>query len=456
MKKRAFLVLLTILCVAMIGAQGTNDSGSGVGEAPSGTVRFANVWGGSRIPLMDAMIASFNEKFPDIEVISELVSQAGLNERYLTSIASGTPSDVIMINRNQLPFFASQNALLSLDDLLEKDGIALEDIYYQTEIDLCKWEGTTYALPNSSATGFALLFWNKELFAEAGLDPEVGPATWADLDRMNEALLKVEDGKIRQIGLPPSHLPAEFTKIFLAGNNGLIFSKDMKKVVINSSEAKETLSWMIDELQHVGGLEKLIEFYEYSAPTAAVNQGDVISNQAARVAFYNFKSALQIEGVWSFGQMVTEPVKPLDFGVCLIPYNSDNPDAKNTSLVDGGWGYAIPKGAPNEAAAWEFLKFATGEDGAKPFFMAQGGRPTALKTANSDPAYRELNRDWDIVLADAENSTFSNPLPVSGEIKQIINDEVEKVIYGKSSVEAALDAAQVAAQKVLDSFWAEQ
>ena len=88
--------------------------------------------------------------------------------------------------------------------------------------------------------------------------------------------------------------------------------------------------------------------------------------------------------------------------------------------------------------------------------MAQGGRPTALKTANSDPAYRELNRDWDIVLADAENSTFSNPLPVSGEIKQIINDEVEKVIYGKSSVEAALDAAQVAAQKVLDSYWAEQ
>ena len=153
--------------------------------------------------------------------------------------------------------------------------------------------------------------------------------------------------------------------------------------------------------------------------------------------------------------MVTEPIKPLDFGVCLIPYNSNNPEAKHTSLVDGGWAYAIPKGAPNEAAAWEFLKFATGEEGAKPFFMAQGGRPTALKTANSDPAYRELNRDWDIVLADAENSTFSNPLPVSGEIKQIINDEVEKVIYGQISVGAALDAAQKATQKVLDNYWAD-
>ena len=297
MKKRAFLVLLVILSMVMISAQGAGESDSGAGKAPSGTVRFANVWGGTRIPLMDAMIASFNEKYPDIEVISELVSQAGLNERYLTSIASGTPSDVIMINRNQLPFFASQNALLPLDDLLKKDGFSLENIYYQTEIELCEWDGVTYALPNSSATGFALLFWNKELFAEAGLDPEMGPATWDDLDRMNKALFKVEDGKIRQLGLPPSHLPAEFTTIFLAGNNGLILSKDMKKVVINSQEAKDTLSWMIDELQRVGGIDKVSEFYEYAAPTAAVNQGDVISNQAARVAFYNFKSALQIEGV---------------------------------------------------------------------------------------------------------------------------------------------------------------
>jgi len=455
MRKRLLMVLLIVLCATVVFAGGQADSGAEADEAPTGTIRFANVWGGSRIPLMDALIASFNEKYPDIEVISELVSQAGLNERYLTSIASGNPPDVIMINRNQLPFFASQNALASLDDKLAGDGMILEELYYKTEIELCKFDGTTYALPNSSATGFALIFWNKKMFADAGLDPDKGPETWADLSQMNEALLKTEGGKIRQLGLPPAHLANEFINIFLAGNNGFIFSKDNKKVIINSVEAKETLTWMIGELERVGGLEKLSEFYEYAAPTAAVDQGDVISNQAARLAFYNQKTALQIEGVWSFGQMTSEPPEPIDYGVCLIPYNSSNPDAKHTSLVDGGWAYAIPKGAPNEAAAWEFLKFATGEDGAKPFFMAQSGRPTALKTANADPAFSEMNAYWDVVVADAENSTFIAPLPVSGEIKQIINDEVEKVIYGRSSVESALDTAQAAAQKVLDSYWAE-
>jgi ABC-type glycerol-3-phosphate transport system substrate-binding protein len=420
-------------------------------------VKFVNVWGGSRIPLMDALIADFEALYPDIDIQSELIAQAGMNERYLTSIASGTPDDVIMMNRSELPYYASQNALTPLDDFLKRDGINLEETYYASEIPLSQWDGVTYALPNTTAAGFALLFYNKTMLAAAGFDPEKPPKTWQELAEMNQALLREENGDLVQVGFSPSGLANEFYTLWLGANNGRLLSEDLKSVMLNTPEAKGTLQWLVSQYEQLGGIERLGKFFEYVDPSGGgINRYDRISNQSGRVAFYNQKQAFQFEGVWGFFSVDNDPPVPLNYGVTTVPYNAANPDASSTVLVDGGWAYAIPKGAKNVAAAWEWVKYTCAGEGSRTFFQAQNGRPTPIISVNTDPWYAENNPHWATVVADLENSTYSPPLPVSGEIKKAINDALEPVLYRERSVDEALRIAQQDAQRILDEYWANQ
>lgn len=447
------LMVIPIFSLAASGSEETTMSD----EKPSGVVKFVNVWGGSRIPLMEGLIADFKELYPDIDVQSELIAQAGMNERYLTSIASGTPDDVIMMNRNQLPYYASQNALTPLDDYLKRDGIVMEETFYPSEVPLSQWDGVTYAIPNTTAAGFALLFYNKEMLADAGFDPEQPPKTWQELAEMNAALLKDEGGDIVQIGLSPSGLANEFYTIWLGSNNGRLFSEDLKSVTIDTEEAKDTLQFLVDQYELLGGIERLGKFFEYVDPSGGgINRYDRIANQSGRVAFYNHKQAFQFEGVWGFFSVQNDPPKPIDFGVATVPFNADNPDAKSSVLVDGGWAYAIPNGANNVAAAWEWVKYSCAGEGSKNFFQAQNGRPTPILSVNADPWYAENNPHWSTVVADLEQSTFSQPLPVSGEIKKAINDALEPVLYREVGIDEALSTAQENAQKILDEYWANQ
>jgi multiple sugar transport system substrate-binding protein len=445
------LTVILIFAAACSSLYASGQEETVVADAePQGTVTFINVWSGSRVPLMEQLIADFQKLHPKIMVKSEVIPQAGMEERYLTSIASGTPSDVIMLKRDSLPYFASQNALLELDSYLEKDGMDFFEIFYEAEAKLSQWENKTYVLPNSTATGWSLMFWNKGMFREAGMDPEKPPVTWQDISAVNAKFLKMEEGEVRGVGLPMGAAPNEFYYVWLGSNNGLLLSEDKKKVLIDTPEARETLSWVVGELEKAGGIEKLNSFFDYATPVGGWTPATL------REVFYNSYSAILRDGVWMFHMLETMPPQPIEYGTALLPYNGNNPKARSTLLVDGGWGYAIPKNAKNAPAAWEWIKYACAEEGSKDFFQAQNGRPTPIKEFNQDQWYYDNNPYWSVVLKDAENATYSPPLPVSPQIKNAINTAVEPVLYGKTSVEAALKEAAATAQKILDDYWAKQ
>lgn len=442
-------ILFTFISSRAIFASGQGEK-SGTSSPRTATVTFVNVWGGTRVSLMNDLIKKFEQLHPNITVKSELIPQSGMNQRYLTSIAGGTPPDAIMLNRNQLPYFASQHALTSLDPYLKRDNMDLSKIFYPVEVELSQWQGKTYALPNSTATGWALLFWNKKMFAAAGLDPNKGPRTWQDLSMLNAKFLKVDNGQVRQIGLPPgnetSTLASAFYTYWLGSNDGRMLNSNNKRLLIDSPESNATLSWVDSELNRLGGIDKLAGFYQYAAPS---------STTEARTAFYDGKAAMLLDGVWMFYQIPNEAPKGFEYGVTTIPYNGANPKAKSSVLIDGGWGYSIPAGAKNAAAAWEWIKYSCAGVGSRDFFEAQA-RPTPVMEYNKDKWYYDHNPSWDVVIKDAENATFSQPLPVTPQIKRAIDDAVEPALYGKTTIRNALTAAEQAGQKVLDQYWAGQ
>ncbi len=100
-----------------------------------GIVTFPNAWGGERIPLMEQQIADFNSFYPNVTIESSVFKTDDLEKTHLTSIAAGTPDNAIMLRADSIAFFVEQGALMPLDDLIARDEMDVDDIFYQAEID---------------------------------------------------------------------------------------------------------------------------------------------------------------------------------------------------------------------------------------------------------------------------------------------------------------------------------
>ena len=145
----------------------------------------------------------------------------------------------------------------------------------------------------------------------------------------------------------------------------------------------------------------------------------------------------------------------LDYGIALVPYNDGNPDATNRNIVEGGWGYAIPRGSKNMDAAWEFLKYVTADEGNLEFFKGQT-RPSPVIEFNNDPFFAEANPYWPVIQEAMEKSGYSPASPVQAKLNEITVQMLEEALLHKKTPEEALQWAEEEAQKAIDEWWAQQ
>jgi multiple sugar transport system substrate-binding protein len=281
-----------------------------------------------------------------------------------------------------------------------------------------------------------------DAFTAAGLDP-VLPTTWAELKDTAEKLTIKDGNTFTQIGFSPYGFTNYPFKEWLFLNNGKLFSDDGKTVMFNSDEGLEVLTWMSDFYTDLyGGFGKVADLA--ASTSSGYNERD---------SWYSGLVAMHVDGVWHNAQLAASaPEKNVISG--LMPYNSDNPDAEVRNIVEGGWCYAIPTGAPHADAAWLFLKYATAGEGNHSFFMAQG-RPTPVIQWNQDPAMAEGNDHWAAYIANIEASEKSPVSPVSSQINEVITRMTEEVLFGVKTPEEALADGAADAQDILDDFWNE-
>ncbi len=405
-----------------------------------GTVKFWHVWGGDREPIMADVLANFAEQFPNITVEPTLLAQDGLQERYLTAIAGGDPPDVIMLHSRDLPNFASSGALHGVNDLIERDQIDLEATFYPAEVAVSTYDEQMYGLPLAVGGGNFVIYWNKDHFREAGLDPEQGPTSWSELVEFSRALTQGSDGEFERLGClftgPPTPRPSWFIEWAFC-NNGRLYSDDGREVLFGAPENVEALSWIVDNINELYGGWENIRGYLSGSSGGEGNQ-----------AFFQGQTSIHLQGIYHFLQLEAE-APDLDYGVITPPANDANPDAVPRVYVDGTWNYVIPNGAENVDAGWELIKYTCMGDGQRDFFMPQG-RPSVVPEYNEDPAYQAANEHWPVVMEALELSTASPVTEVYPQDMTILAQYVEEALLGQRTPEEALQAAQEEAQNVHD------
>jgi multiple sugar transport system substrate-binding protein len=404
-----------------------------------GSVKFWHVWGGDRQPLIEKVIADIQAATPSVQIEHTVLSQQGLQEKYLTAIAGGAPPDVLMLNTRDLPNFAGRGALRPVNDLIEREKLDVKGTFYPGEVELSTHRGQMFGLPLTPGGSNFLVFWNKAHFQEVGLDPEKGPKTWSEFADTSKKLTKGSDGNFERIGSLYYISDNNWFKQWSYSNGGSFYSDDGIQVTFDAKENVEALKWMVDNLdKEYGGYEAVRGFATQPGP------GGAEGNQS----FFQGKLAIHLNGVFHFLQLSKE-APTLEFGVGVFPYNEANPAAKPVQMVDGIWNYVVPRGAKNVDGAWELIKYTTYGPGQLDFFKAQG-RPSVVPKYNEDPEYTAANKFWPVVQQALSQTRAMPVTQVYAEDSKILSQYTEEALLKKRSPEDALKMATAEAQKVHD------
>jgi ABC-type glycerol-3-phosphate transport system substrate-binding protein len=404
------------------------------------TLEVWNIWGGSRVPLMDDMFARFTEVHPGLLVENVLVPGGERLQKIQTAIAGGTPPDVPMINQQEVPMFASLQALLPLDSWMALEGIEYDE-YYDYAIKASQWEGKTYTLPNVSAA-YSLYFYNVGHFEEVGLDPSAPPETWDELMEAGKKLTVIEGDQIERLGYQFYHgLPgANDFKQALLSNGGKYLSDDARTVEFASPEGVQALQWLLDTMKEIyGGVET------YQSWTA-VQGGEDITNP-----FIAETLSSKYGGVWEVFY-ITQGNPDLNYLLGLLPY----PEGGDShSPAEGSWSYGVPREAEHPDASWELVEWLSHEPTASCWFMQQQGRPSPLKACNEDQVYYDtFPKTWPTILEMVESAVRIPLTPANPEIGSRLAQALEEAAYGTRTAEEALQWAAEEGQTLLDEAWA--
>ncbi|MCA1553819.1 MAG: extracellular solute-binding protein, partial [Chloroflexi bacterium] len=284
-------------------------------------------------------------------------------------------------------------------------------------------------------TDVRVLYWDKNIFREVGLDPDKPPVKWDDLWAMADKLDKKNpDGTYARIGFFP--LFGGVGADLWGYANGVQYVKSGKPDVTDP-KVVETFEWIKKWVDRYGGWDNLQKFRSgfAAAPNDAFMSGKVaiIGDIQGYVSVINF---------WDPRIKTKDPKDAtkelndrLDYGVSDLPYNT----TKGT--WSGGFSLSIPRGAKNQDAAWEFIKCASGPDGEASWARDTFGIAPNIQ-ANKDPGLLADPR-WQFFVDALQNSKVEPFVKEYPNWAEKLGGTLQEPIWkGEKSAKDALAQAQ--------------
>jgi ABC-type glycerol-3-phosphate transport system substrate-binding protein len=398
-----------------------------------GTLQFSNCWGGARIPLIETWIKDFNAIYPGITITNDVTDCSPLREKQVTQIAGGSPPNVMMIKSDNTAFFAEQNALLPIDDLMARDNVK-KDWFYPGEMASRTFGGKTYGLPNVTAGALHMLFVNTGLLEKIGVDPKKPIATWQDLDALVEPAKKAG-----LLVMDPAKISTGMTihQVLTYADGGKYWDDDLKKITWNDQTGVEAAEWLLQFVKAQGG--------KYENVATGGDPKNVLQPEDWAPEKY----VTCINGSWFFFQLQKFP--NIKYAAYDFPKNAKNPNSKGQTPTTGGWMFSIGRTAKDQDAAWEWIKFTTVSQNACTFVEKQN-RPSPEIACNENPELAKANPYWSVVTANLQNNISVPTASVEPQIEQIELDMQDAILFERMPVKEALDSNAQKAQALLDDW----
>jgi len=423
------LVLFGLVCLltAMMAAGCSTDggqsgqSGSAGGAASpdaGGEKRTISIWTLQQadINIQEAQenaARAFEEAYnAEVEITAFPYDQ--LKDKLLAAVAGGEGPDVLLLDQIWVAQYAAAKYIVPIDDYLKDSDIKAED-YFQGAWDAGSYQNQMYAVPFDVGV-WAVLYYNKEMFAEAGLDPEKPPVTWEEFLEYGRILTK--NGKYGTSNWAGNSESVQcMIDAFTVAAGGKLLDETGKKILINEEPG-------------VRALEFWASLNEISPP------GSVGKNEEdALTLFTSGQTAMAMYGEWGQDTIATR-APDMNYGVANLPM----PEGGQSVGTFGGFNMAINAKSQNKELAWEFIKYSTSYENQKSITMLT---PANKKAAQE---YLQQKRKYpDVIYKQLTTATYRPNVPNYPEIANLQLQATQKAMTGRMSAKDALDEA---AQKI--------
>ena len=390
--------------------------------------------GGPITKIVDGYTEQFSKEHPSIRVkpvytgtYQESVVKA------LTAHKSGEPPTTAILLSTDMFTLIDEDAIVPWDELARaSDDAAWMKSFFPAFMKNSQTGGKTWGIPFQRST--IVLYWNKEIFKEVGLDPNKAPATWAEQMEFAKKLVKRDSaGNVVRWGVqvPSSGFPYWLFQGFTTQNDVLLMNEAGTQTYFDDPKVVEALSYWVD----------LSAKHKVMAP-------GVLEWGTTPKDFFEKKTAM----MWTTTGNLTNVRNnaKFDFGVAMLPAGRHR-----GSPTGGGNFYVFKKAsATQQQAAVTFAKWMTSPERAAQWGIDTGYvavRPDAWQTAAmkkyvADFPAAAVARDQ-LQYAVAELSTHENQ-----RVTKALNDGLQAALTGAKSPAQAMKDAQAEAERILRPY----
>lgn len=366
------------------------------------------------------MIQIFETAHPNIKINVETAPFDSYFTKLQTLIAGGMAPDIFELNYENFVTYASRGVLLDLSPLADSDPSFDASIYYPRANEAFTYNGMQLGLPATFST--VVLFYNKDLFDQAGVAYPEEDWTWADAV---EAGKKITDPAAGIYGL---HSGIQFWEFYkkAAQNNCRFFNEDNTEVLINSPECVQALETMISFID----TEKVMPS---EAEMGGISDGDM---------FLQGKLGMDVTGIWMFAAFNDAPFA---WDIEVEPGMAEH---ATHFFANAASVFAATK-HPQEA--WEWVKFFTSDPEMARIRVESGWELAAL----SNPAFFDEylkqtppdNRQ--AVFNSLKYAVVPPVIERQGEFQDAVGLLLDQARLGQLTPQQALDQAKLEIEALL-------
>lgn len=410
-----------IVPLAACGGSGNGGTATAEGIPAKGTDDGTEITLWTRSPLerqAKNVVEAYNKSHKN-QVKLEIIPNDDMEGKVGGASQTDSLPDILAGDVVRIPYWASEGIFTDITKQI--DGLDNKADLQQGHIEAGTVDGAEYTLP--FITDVSVMVWNKNLYKEAGLDPEQGPKS---IDQFVEQAKKV--AALNKDGVAGSYLAGQsggalvfdlFSSVWADGES--VMNKDGSEATLDNDSMKGVLDAYKELANTTNGLgagSKEETGATWTAPFANGKIGVMPYPNTSTTALFD-----------------AEKDGGFEVGVAPIPGTKEG----KTSTFLGGDAMGISKDSKHVAQAWNFLYWLMQSDAQKEVFADQGDTASniqTLKTAykDADPRIQTINS----VIIDGNGQTpkspaFNEAFNAAGSPWQLL---VQNAVWGSGDLKA--------------------
>ena len=408
------------LGMAACGGQGNNSGKEGGGKDSSDgiTLTFWNGFTSTDGDVLTDIVNEYNEtNDKNVTIKMDIMPWDNFNEKLPPAIAAGNAPDFVLISNGYMPPDLEAESFVDMSGFWDYEGVNKAD-FKENVLEMLQYDGVQLGIPMQVISHY--LYWDKDLFEAAGLDPDTPPSSFEEIAEYAKKLTDPSKNQYGFLMAPKDQLVPVYAMWNFGGG------------IVNEEETESTLS----STENIKAFQWMQDLYSNGVSPSDSDDNTYISGQAA----------MFINGPWIINGLRENEI---NFGVAPVPPAEEGGEP---SAVSVGVGFSIPKSTDKSKydAIYDFIKYWNTQEVCKKWTQ-ECGTPPYLYSVLEDPdiANDELTQTLSIPLDYAKINMKKTGS--SQALNDAVTPAVEEIDAG-ADVEETLKKYDSAVEELLKQY----